>query len=330
MKHGSVRRVKSLGLLSGGLDSILAVKVLADQGIEVTGLSFQTPFFSPKNAVKAAKKLELTLIIKDITQEHLEIVKSPKYGYGANMNPCIDCHALMVREAAKMMTERGYDFIFTGEVLNQRPMSQTKKSLMLVARLSGYPDFLLRPMSAKLLPETRPEMEGLVDREKLMNIQGRSRKKQLELTRKYGLKEFPGPAGGCLLTDPIFSKRLKEVFIHNQECSIREIELLKIGRHFRISGKKVIIGRNEKENQILKNTAKECDTVLSAEHIPGPIGLICQGGSEELIRKVAGICVRYSDKKNDSNVPVICKISPKNEEISPQLISEDEISSLKI
>lgn len=323
--------VKSIGLFSGGLDSILAVRFLLDQGIEITGLSFQTPFFGPKYAIRAAKELGIKLVIKDITQEHLRIVKNPAYGYGANMNPCIDCHALMIREAGKMMEEEGYDFIFTGEVLNERPMSQTKKSLMLVGRLSGYSEYLLRPLSAKLLPETKPEKEGLVDRNKLLDLQGRSRKRQLELAKNYGLKEFPSPAGGCLLTDPFFSKRLKEVFVYNKECSIRDIELLKIGRHFRIGEKKVIIGRNQKENQILKNLAKKSDILLSAEHIPGPVGLICEGGSQELVEKVAGICVRYSDAKIGGNIlPIIYKIGSSDEEIRPQPVNKDEIDSLRI
>ncbi|MBW1679259.1 MAG: tRNA 4-thiouridine(8) synthase ThiI, partial [Deltaproteobacteria bacterium] len=314
----------------GGLDSILAAKVLMDQGIEVTGLSFKTPFFGPKDAIKSAKKIEIPLIIKDITLEHLEIVKNPKYGFGANMNPCIDCHALMIREAGKMMEEEGYNFIFTGEVLNERPMSQTKKSLMLVARLSGYSDYLLRPLSAKLLPETRPERDGLVDRGKLLDIQGRSRKKQLELIKQYRIKEYPIPAGGCLLTDLNFSRRLKEVFAHNRDCSIRDLELLKVGRHFRIHGQKVIVGRNQKENQKLTEMVQENDVLLSAEHIPGPIGLICEGGSKGLIKKVAGLCARYSDAKNDDRLPVIYKIGTNYEEISPQSVSEDEINSLRI
>jgi len=324
------RRVRSLGLLSGGLDSMLAVKVLADQGTEITGLSFQTPFFSPQNAIKAANELGIPLVIQDITPEHLKIVKKPPSGYGANMNPCIDCHALMIREAGKKMEEEGYDFVFTGEVLNERPMSQTKRSLLRVAKLSGYGDCLLRPLSAKLLPETKPERDGLVDRERLLDIEGRSRKRQLALARKYGLKEFPTPAGGCLLTDPFFSKRLKELFTHNKECSIRDIELLKVGRHFRVCGKKVIVGRNEQDNQILKNTAKETDIVLSAEHIPGPIGLLCGGGSNEVVEIVAGICVRHSDKKNDTTVPAMYIISPDHKEISSRSVSADAINSWRI
>jgi len=324
------RRVRSLGLLSGGLDSMLAVKVLVDQGTEVTGLSFQTPFFSPQNAIKAANELGIPLVIQDITEEHLKIVKKPPSGYGANMNPCIDCHALMIREAGKKMEEEGHDFVFTGEVLNERPMSQTRRSLLRVAKLSGYGDCLLRPLSAKLLPETKPERDGLVDRERLLDIEGRSRKRQLALARKYGLKEFPTPAGGCLLTDPNFSKRLKELFRHNKKHSIRDIELLKVGRHFRVSGIKAVVGRNEQENQMLKNMATESDIVLSAEHVPGPIGLICGGCSNDLVEIVAGICIRHSDKKNDIAVPAMYILSSNRKEVSPRPVSADAIDSWRI
>jgi len=246
------------------------------------------------------------------------------------MNPCIDCHALMIREAGKKMEEEGYAFVFTGEVLNERPMSQTKRSLLRVAKLSGYGDYLLRPLSAKLLPETKPERDGLVDRERLLDIEGRSRKKQLALARKYGLKEFPTPAGGCLLTDPNFSKRLRELFRHTKKYSIRDIELLKVGRHFRLSGIKMIVGRNEQENQVLKEMATESDIVLSAEHVPGPIGLICGGCSDELVEIVAGICIRHSDKKNDIAVPAMYILSSDHKEVSPRPVSAGAIESWRI
>ncbi|MFH0813431.1 MAG: tRNA 4-thiouridine(8) synthase ThiI [Pseudomonadota bacterium] len=330
MTPGNAKKIIGVGLLSGGLDSLLAAKILLDQGVCVTGLSFKSPFFGLKKALAAAQELGIPLIVKDITQEHLKIVKNPRYGYGANMNPCIDCHALMIREAGKLMEEKGYDFIFTGEVLNQRPMSQTRSSLRLVAKFSGYADFLLRPLSARLLPETKPEKLALVDRERLLDIQGRSRKNQLALAREYGLREYSNPAGGCLLTDPNFSRRLKELFDHNPDCSISSIELLKIGRHFRINGEKVVIGRNKEENDLLKKMRGEKDIVLSAEHIPGPVALISGGGPEALIKKVAGMCARYSDAKDLNTQPIIYKINDPPEEISPPLITESDLTSWRI
>jgi len=309
---------------------MIAVKVLVEQGIKVTGLSFQTPFFGPENAVKAAHELGITLVIQDITPEHLKIVRNPPSGYGANMNPCIDCHALMIREAGKKMEEEGYDFIFTGEVLNERPMSQTKRALLRVAKLSGYGDYLLRPLSAKLLPETKPERDGLMDRARLLDIEGRSRKRQLALAQKYGLREFPTPAGGCLLTDAMFSRRLKELFTHRMHYSLRDIELLKIGRHFRLNGIKVVVGRNEQENQRLKDLVTGSDIVLSAEHVPGPVGLICGGCSDESVEIVAGICIRHSDKKNDSTVPALYILGPDPKEVMPRPVSAAAIEGWRV
>ena len=323
-------KIISIGLLSGGLDSILAAKVIKDQGVEVIGIAFESPFFNAENAIKAAKELGIKLIVKDIFPEHLEVIKNPKHGFGQNMNPCIDCHALMIREAGKIMEEEEYHFIFTGEVLNERPMSQTKRALKLVAKLSGYQDFLLRPLSARLLPETKAEQYGLVDRRRLLNIQGRSRKHQLELVKKYGIKKFPNPGGGCLLTDPIFSKKLKELLENTEGYSLRDIELLKLGRHFRIQGKKVIIGRNKEENQRLKEMAAGKDIVLSAEHVPGPIALICGGGGKRIIKKAAGICARYSDAKNEKKLPSINLLGKTPEEITPEAITQEKIDALRI
>jgi tRNA U34 2-thiouridine synthase MnmA/TrmU len=323
-------KIIGIGLLSGGLDSILAVKVMQEQGIEVIGVVFETPFFSAERAIKAANDLGIKLITKDITRPYLIMLKRPRYGYGGNMNPCIDCHAMMIREAGRIMEEEEYHFIFTGEVLNERPMSQTRKSLKLVAQLSGYQDYLLRPLSAKLLPETKAEKFGLVDRKRLLNIQGRSRKLQLQLAKKYGIKEFPTPGGGCLLTDPNFSKKLKELFDTTKEPSLRDIELLKIGRHFRIQGKKVIVGRNQEENQKLKAMATENDIVLSAEHVPGPITLICDGGSKRVIKKAAGICAWYSDARQEGKIPLIYQLGEGGEEIIPEGISQEKIDALRI
>jgi tRNA U34 2-thiouridine synthase MnmA/TrmU len=197
-----------VGLLSGGLDSILAICVLREQNIRIEAVAFITPFFGPGNAQKAVKMLNVPLHVVDITDVHLQMLKKPKHGYGSGMNPCIDCHALMFREAGKLMQQWGADFLFSGEVLGERPMSQNKQSLRVVARDSGFEEYIIRPLSAKLLPITKPEHEGKVDRERLLDIQGRSRKRQMELAKQYGITEYPEPAGGCRLTEPNFSKRL--------------------------------------------------------------------------------------------------------------------------
>ncbi|MBW2559118.1 MAG: tRNA 4-thiouridine(8) synthase ThiI, partial [Deltaproteobacteria bacterium] len=178
-------KVKGIALISGGLDSILAVKVVQEQGIEVQGVAFETPFFSADSALEACKAIDLPLSVVDITREHLVMLRAPRYGYGKNMNPCIDCHILMLKKAGEKMESENADFIFTGEVLGQRPMSQGKQSLHIVAKRSGYQEYIVRPLSAGLLPETKPEMEGKIDRQRLLDIQGRSRKRQMELADRY-------------------------------------------------------------------------------------------------------------------------------------------------
>jgi len=290
------RKVRAIALLSGGLDSILAAKTILEQGIEVVGLSFITPFFGPKNAQKAATKLGIPLIAKDITDEHFLIVKNPPHGYGKTMNPCIDCHALMLKAAGKLMQDEGYDFIFTGEVLGERPMSQNQIALGIVAKTSGYERYILRPLSAKLLPPTEPELKGLVDRDKLLDIQGRSRKIQIKLAKEFGIKEYPNPAGGCLLTDIGFSKRLKDLLTYNQTPSGTDLRLLKIGRHFRLSDTvKLIVGRNEAENELLEHFYMPSDFLLQMQDIPGPTGLLAGDKASAVLEIAACICASYSD-----------------------------------
>ena len=292
---------RAIGLLSGGLDSMLAVRVLQDQGVEVLGLAFTTPFFGAERAERAAAQLQVPLEVRDITGVHLEMVRAPRYGYGSGVNPCIDCHALMLRVAGQTMEERGFDFLFTGEVLGQRPMSQNRGSLKLVARLSGYEDYILRPLSAKLLDESGPEREGKVDRERLLALSGRGRKPQIELAARYGLTDYPAPAGGCLLTDPIFARRMKDLMaLSGGNPSVRRIELLKVGRHLKLTDTlRAIVGRNERENERLEAlvSPEEGDAVLQAEIWPGPLVLIPAAGKlgPELLEQAAAITLSYSD-----------------------------------
>jgi len=302
-------KVKGISLFSGGLDSILAVKVIQEQGIEVVALSFTTPFFSAKKAVAAARNIDLPLLIDDITDEHLVMLRSPRYGYGRNMNPCIDCHALMLKKAGEKMVELGADFIFTGEVLGQRPMSQTKQSLHIVAKNSGFEPFVVRPLSAKLLPITMVEEKGLVDRARLLDIQGRGRKRQMALACRYGITEYSNPAGGCLLTDPTFSKRLRDLFEHTARPAVRDIELLKYGRHFRFSeATKVIVGRNRKENEMLLKFYAPTDIVITTRDYPGPVTLIPAGCDQAFLARAASLCVSYSDAPKDGSVTTVCRM----------------------
>jgi tRNA-specific 2-thiouridylase len=300
--------VKALGLLSGGLDSILAVCVLKEQGIEVTGVAFLTPFFGAERARRAAEHLGIPLIVKDLTREHLSMMKKPKYGFGSNMNPCIDCHTLMARTACGIMREQGFDFVFTGEVLNERPMSQNRRALGIVERESGCAGRLLRPLSAKLIEETVPEREGKVARERLLDLCGRSRKPQMALAAAYGITDYPTPAGGCLLTDPGFSRRLRDLRDHEGIDEVRNIHLLKIGRHFRlVSGRKVIVGRNEAENKKLEELACPGDALLDPRGIPGPTVMLPGGGSDADLAEAARACARYSDAGRGETVAVECE-----------------------
>ena len=300
--------VKAISLFSGGLDSIVSVKLIQEQGIDVRGLTFRTPFFGVEKPKAAAQMIDLPLEVLDITEMHLAVVKAPRYGYGKNMNPCIDCHTLMLKIAGKKMEEEGYDFVFTGEVLGQRPMSQSRQMLHVVAKNSGYADRILRPLSARLLPETRPEAEGKVDRERLLDISGRGRKRQMEMADRYGITEYSNPAGGCLLTDPMFSRRLKDLFAHHPEFTPRDLELLKVGRHIRLDERyKVIIGRNKRDNEALETLIENRDAVFRMSHFPGPLCTLPKGGPEEMCRQAAAICAAYADTPKDAEeVTVKC------------------------
>jgi tRNA-specific 2-thiouridylase len=308
---------KAMGLISGGLDSILAARIILEQGIGVIGVTFTTLFFGSHGAEQAAQALGISLRILDITEPHLQMVRSPKHGYGGNMNPCIDCHTLMLGEAGELMEREGGDFLFTGEVLGQRPMSQNKAALRVVERESGYEGRILRPLSAQLLAETIPEQEGQVDRQRLLAISGRSRKQQLELARHYHITEYLTPAGGCLLTDPIFSRRLRDLFDYQDPVQIRDIELLKVGRHLRLSpAMKVVVGRNARDNERISQLLVPGDDLLEVEEYPGPLCLIPYGGSMDDVTKAAAICIRYSDAPKAEEIAVLWSRAGEEKRIS--------------
>src|SRR4030042_2624974 len=210
--------MKALLVFSGGLDSLLAAQVIRAQDIDVLGLFFETPFFSSEKAKQSAAEIHLPLKIVDLTESHLRIVRKPKHGHGGNMNHCIDCHALMLRSAGDLLEKEEASFIISGEVLGQRPMSQNFKALSIVAKESGFNGLILRPLCAQHLPVTVPEERGWVKREELLSLSGRSRKPQMELAGKLNIRHYPSPAGGCLLTDPVFSRRLRDLFSSRPEC----------------------------------------------------------------------------------------------------------------
>ena len=322
---------KAIGLFSGGLDSTLAAYVLRDQRVEVHAVTFKTPFFGTKNAVKAAEQCGVDLRVVDITEDHLRMVVDPPHGYGKNMNPCIDCHAMMFNRAGRMMEEVGADFLFSGEVLGERPMSQNRQSLDIVARESGYGERILRPLSAKLLKPTRMEIEGLVDRERLLDIQGRSRARQMELAAKYGLEEYPSPAGGCRLTEPGFSKRLRELIGHQLPLVARDVDLLRVGRHFRLGDlTKAIVGRNKDENDRIVELRMPQDTALYATNFKGPFTLLTGPMGEEDIVTAGRICLRYSDAPEGVETCVTVEHGGQKRTLRLRSMPRDEIQRFMI
>ncbi|TYT74910.1 tRNA 4-thiouridine(8) synthase ThiI [Desulfobotulus mexicanus] len=308
-----MKKVKALGLSSGGLDSILAALILRKQGIDVSWVSFETPFFDAANAIRASRQYDIPLYVRDITEQYLPMLKDPDGGYGRTMNPCKDCHALMFREAGRIMSEEGFDFLFSGEVSGQRPMSQTRSALRYVEKRSGYEGVILRPLSALNLPETSVEKQGLVDRKRLLAIQGRGRKPQLALAKEFGVKDFPAPAGGCLLTDQLFCRRLKDLLEHEAEAGGLDCHLLKGGRHFRLSPEtKLVVGRTGKDNDFLQGFFDPDRFYrIRTVNFPGPLGFLCGPADIKMRLLAAGIVAGYT-KAGDA-VPVTLHMDGRGE-----------------
>lgn len=298
--------VKALGIFSGGLDSILAAQLLRQQGIEVHCICFTTPFFGAEKAIEAARIYNLPLQVMDIGEAHLQMLKNPRYGYGRNMNPCIDCHAQMFEFAGRVMEEKGYDFLFSGEVVGQRPKSQNQSALMAVNKASKWAGKILRPLSAKLLPPTPMEETGLVDREQLLDIQGRSRKAQEQLAKELDVNDYPSSGGGCLLTENSFSNRLRDLFEHQPECGVFDIELLKLGRAFRLSGQaKLTLGRNRSNNEALKRLAGNSGCLLRCSNFSGPLGVVSGDPAPDDLAAAAAIVASYGKGAKQARVEVL-------------------------
>lgn len=334
--------MKAIALISGGLDSTLATKLIQDLGIELIALNTISPFClcnrrSAKGCLyganSVAKALGLKLIRIDVSQDFLEIVKKPKHGYGSNMNPCIDCRILLFKKAKEAMEKEGASFVITGEVLGQRPMSQKLNTMRLIEKEAGLDGLVLRPLSAGILKSTTPEEQGWIARDKLMAIGGRGRRQQIALARELGINDYPCPSGGCLLTDPEFSKRLKDL-LQRDELNLNSIHLLKIGRHFRLTtDARLVVGRNEKENEALLNLAQEDDYLFfPSDDLAGPTSLGRGNFSEELIKLSCRITCRYCDLNGNTNVDILYRRIPEKEnnalKISP--IGEAKLTHLRI
>lgn len=335
--------MKAIALVSGGLDSSLACRLIKEQGIEVTILNFKTPFclcdkkgsFGCGNeAVQLAQNLGASIKVVYVTDEYFEIIKNPKYGYGSNMNPCIDCRILLFRKAKELMQEIGALFVVTGEVLGQRPMSQHRKALKIIEKESGLEGLVVRPLSARLLPETIPEKNGWIQRGRLLNFSGRTRRPQMALAELFEIKDYPCSSGGCLLTDPNFSKRIKDL-IDCGELNLNGVELLKLGRHFRLlPDAKLVVGRNEIENERLSNLAKKGDYLFFPQDVTGPLALGRGDFNQELIRLSCSITCRYCDlngtKFTNIGYKKIGAISEGDSHLRVSPIDEERLMGIRI
>jgi len=329
---------KAIALLSGGLDSTLAVRLILDQGIEVEALNFVTPFCTCNRkgrgceARHVAEEFDIPCKTVAITEEFFQVIRNPKHGYGSGMNPCLDCRILMFSRARERMEEIGAAFVFTGEVLGQRPMSQHRRAMRIIDRESGLDGRVLRPLSAQLLEPTIPEKEGLVGREKLLAIQGRSRKPQMALAKEYGIADYPCPAGGCLLTDPGFARRMRDLMRFRPGFDLNDVNLLKVGRHFRLlPGVKVVVGRNEDENHRLQRLARRGDFFFEVKGCGSPVTLLRREAGEEEIHLSAAITARYSDAQEDRvEVHYGTDYTALRETILVSSLEEDDLTRLRI
>ena len=330
---------KAFSLLSGGLDSLLATRLIMAQSIEVIGLHFITPFFGYSWKGREAEYKErcrslygIQARVLDVSTDFFQVLKNPRYGYGKNFNPCIDCKIFLFSRAREILEQEKADFLVTGEVLGQRPMSQRRDTLRVVERDSRTDGILLRPLCAKHLPPTRPEKEGLVDREKLLDLSGRSRKPQMRMAQEMGIGEYPSPAGGCLLTDPVLAERIRKHFSESGQITVPDVQLLLLGRHFQLAPSlRLVVGRRDEENQRLLGLFQEGDILLQLKGIPGPLGLVRGPAGRGDLELASSIIARYSKVREKDAVEVQVGFGPRefSECLSVRPAREDRIAPLR-
>ena len=325
------KKKKVVALLSGGLDSQLAIKMMQEQGFDVSAVAIKTPFcdFDCGRGCgfeirERADDLDVNLKTVYLGDEYIEMLKHPKHGIGAGFNPCIDCRSMMFDAAKKHMEEIGAEFIISGEVLGQRPMSQHAPALRTIENESDLVGKIVRPLSAALLPETDPEKDGLIKRENLGMIRGRTRRGQLDMAKKYGIENPPNAGGGCLLTEPHFGIKAKDLFSHTKNPTINDIDLLKIGRHFRLDEEtKFIVGRNKDENEMIKAIALPGDILLEAKDFVGPVSILRGSNAKQHLKFASSITLRYSDAPNNEQVIVSIRDNDLVEEIASKSAEEE-------
>jgi tRNA U34 2-thiouridine synthase MnmA/TrmU len=325
------KKKKVVALLSGGLDSQLAIKMMQEQGFDVSAVAIKTPFcdFDCGRGCgfeirERADDLDVNLKTVYLGDEYIEMLKHPKHGIGAGFNPCIDCRSMMFDAAKKHMEEIGAEFIISGEVLGQRPMSQHAPALRTIENESDLVGKIVRPLSAALLPETDPEKDGLIKRENLGMIRGRTRRGQLDMAKKYGIENPPNAGGGCLLTEPHFGIKAKDLFSHTKNPTINDIDLLKIGRHFRLDEEtKFIVGRNKDENEMIKAIALPGDILLEAKDFVGPVSILRGSNAKQHLKFASSITLRYSDAPNNEQAIISIRDNDLVEEIASKSAEED-------
>jgi tRNA U34 2-thiouridine synthase MnmA/TrmU len=333
--------MKAIILLSGGLDSTLAAELMSREGLELLAVNFKTPFClcdrhssnlgCGSNARRVAEAIGIDLKVINAAKDFLEVLKKPAHGYGANMNPCIDCRILFFRKSKELMEEVGASFIITGEVLGQRPMSQFRRQMNIIEREAGLEGLVLRPLSAKLLAPTIPEKNGWISRERMLDIAGRSRKPQMALAKDLGINDYPCAAGGCLLTDPEFANRIRDLIKHD-ELDMQNIDLLKAGRYFRLSpSAKLIVGRNENENKMLTMLAKEGDYLFGPATINGPMAVGKGAFTADLQEVACRIVARYSDRDGEIDADISYKRLPDGvgKMIKASFLDDEELAKLR-